>query len=330
VRRELGQKELQDRIDARNQVAFSIWDGRVRMSVAGFQDKLLVLVQDGKLFLADGALASTHILKPEPLGQAMPHMVANEHFCMRLATRISLRRYQQDHAASVEILRVPSPVLAITRFDRNMAHEQVQRIHIIDGCQVLDMPVSAKYERNMGNGGDVAHICDGVSFERLLQGRAHLELPAVGVQRLVLWATTTLLLGNSDAHGKNISFYCGRAGLRVAELYDLVSVVQYDAQKYEHALAMAFGDAFTLSEIRAYTLADFCVRSGIPRAYFVRELTTLCKIALEELQHQALDPSYLGEEVAFVRQIADFVQSQAIKLLVIAPEISRLRHDDLL
>jgi serine/threonine-protein kinase HipA len=225
---------------------------------------------------------------------------------------------------------VPSPVLAITRFDRNMAHEQVQRIHIIDGCQVLDMPVSAKYERNMGNGGDVAHICDGVSFERLLQGRAHLELPAVGVQRLVLWATTTLLLGNSDAHGKNISFYCGRAGLRVAELYDLVSVVQYDAQKYEHALAMAFGDAFTLSEIRAYTLADFCVRSGIPRAYFVRELTTLCKIALEELQHQALDPSYLGEEVAFVRQIADFVQSQAIKLLVIAPEISRLRHDDLL
>ena len=117
-RREVTLKELQQRIDSRNQVPFTVWDGKVRMSVAGFQDKLLVLLDDETIFLADGTLASTHILKPEPTNSAMPFMVANEHFCMKLASRISQRRYGQDHAARVQILRVPSPVLLIQRFDR--------------------------------------------------------------------------------------------------------------------------------------------------------------------------------------------------------------------
>lgn len=327
LRRLVSPEELQMRIDTRNQVPFTVWDGRVRVSVAGFQDKLLALVDDGGIFLADGALASTHILKPEPLNPSTPHMVANEHFCMRLASRISLRRYGQDHAARVDILRMPSPVLAIQRFDRAKTHSSVERIHIIDGCQALDMPVSAKYERNLGNGTDVRHIRDGVSFERLMHIRPYLEQPAVGIQRLVLWAVTTLLLGNSDAHGKNVSFYCGKAGLRVAELYDLVSIVQYDAQQYEHDLAMGFGDVFTLADIRAYALADFCVRSAIPRAFFVRELSTLCKIALEESKAQTLDPTYQADEVPFVQKIADFVAERATVLLRMAPEISKFKKE---
>ncbi|NCN97982.1 MAG: type II toxin-antitoxin system HipA family toxin, partial [Rhodoferax sp.] len=66
-----------------------------------------------------------------------------------------------------------------------------------------------------GNGKDVQHIRDGVSFARLLAVRERLEVPAVGVQKLVFWVISTLLLGNSDAHGKNISFYMRQAGLEV-------------------------------------------------------------------------------------------------------------------
>lgn len=326
-RREVTREELQQRIDTRNQVPFSVWDGKVRMSVAGFQDKLLVLLDGEKMFLADGALASTHILKPEPLNSAMPFMVANEHFCMKLASRISQRRYGQDHAAAVHILRVPSPVLVIQRFDRQKVADGVKRIHAIDACQALDMPVSAKYERNFGNGQDVRHIRDGVSFARLMSTRQHLMQPAVGMQRLVLWAVTTLLLGNSDAHGKNISFYVRKAGLSVAALYDLVSVVQYDAQMYEHDLAMAFGDEFTLSDIRAYALADFCLSTGIARAYFARELITLCKLAIEAAAAQAIDPIYQGDEVVFVQKIAAFVIERAHALLSMAAEISKFRKD---
>ncbi len=35
--RELKHSELQERIEARNEVPFTVWDGRVRMSIAGFQ-----------------------------------------------------------------------------------------------------------------------------------------------------------------------------------------------------------------------------------------------------------------------------------------------------
>ncbi len=328
-RRAIPYAELERRIQERLQQPFTVWDGKVRMSVAGFQDKLLVFVEGGELFLANGALASTHILKPEPLSTSMPCMVANEHFCMQLTNRISQVRFGEPHAAEVQILRVPSPVLLVKRFDRHwlgassIEGEHVERFHIIDGCQALDMSVQAKYERNMGSGEDVQHIRDGVSFEKLMAVRPLLEEPAVGMQRLVLWAFTTLLLGNSDAHGKNISFYCRRGGLAVAELYDLVSVVQYE--NVHHDLAMAFGDAFKLSEVLAFSLADFCERAGIPRPYFAREIKRLCDIARAQAPQQAQDAVYQDDERGFVQGIADFVVKRASALHAMAGDVPMFR-----
>jgi serine/threonine-protein kinase HipA len=80
-------------------------------------------------------------------------------------------------------------------------------------------------------------------------------------------------------------------------------VVQYDAYPFEHDLAMAFGDTFSLTEIGAYALAEFCIGIGIPRAFFARELAALCKLALEEAPVQALDAVYQGSEVNFVRKL---------------------------
>lgn len=325
-RRAIPYAELETRIHERAQQPFTVWDGKVRMSVAGFQDKLLVLVENDQLFLAEGALASTHILKPEPLSAAMPCMVANEHFCMQLAHRISQVRFGQAHVAEVQILRVPSPVLLVKRFDRKHVGECVERSHIIDGCQALDMPVSTKYERNLGGGEDVKHIRDGVSFEKLMTVRPFLEEPAVGIQRLVLWAVTTLLFGNSDAHGKNISFHVRKAGLAVAELYDLVSVVQYS--HIHHDLAMAFGDVFVLDDVRSFALADFCERSGIPRPYFARELKRLCDIAVTHAPLQAQEPLYEGAERHFVQGLAEFVTARAKLLHSMADDIPRFRKDN--
>lgn len=348
VCREISLPELQARIDERNQTPFTIWDGKVRASVAGFQDKLMVHQHAGRLFLVDGSLSSTHIIKPESMRATMPCMVANEHFCMKLAERISLARYKQPNVAHVDILRVPSPVLSIRRFDRQPRYEAqevevidsegqatgktvhidlVDRLHIIDGCQAVDAPVSFKYERNFGNGADVAHIRDGVGFATIFQCKKYLEVPAIGTQRLILWAATTLLFGNSDAHGKNISFQVDRAGLRVAELYDLVSVMQYDSNKLEHSIAMAFGDVFDLNSVKSFNLADFCVRCGINRSYFARELSNLCKIALAEAPLQAQDAVYVGEEKAMVSDIASFVVKQANKLLSMAGEVHSYKAD---
>lgn len=337
--REITPAELQHRIERRNELPFTVWDGQVRMSVAGFQDKLLVSRVGDRLFLVDGNLSSTHILKPEPISAALPCMVANEHFCMALASRISLKRYGQNHAAQVSILRLPAPVLCVQRFDREVHADcfalgpdgvqvpMAQRLHIIDACQATDVSVAAKYERNLGNGTDVAHIRDGASFERVFDTRQYLAQPAVGVRRMVMWAVTTLLMGNSDAHGKNLSFYVNRDGLSVAPLYDLVSVMQYDAQKLEHDLAMAFGDEFNLFDVKAFALADFCERAKVSRMFFARELVVLCELAVGQALAQREDPVYQGDEVAWVGRIAEFVVQRAGLLMGLARDIPKFGKD---
>ena len=59
------------------------------------------------------------------------------------------------------------------RFDRAAVDgtdaASVRRVHIIDACPASDLPVSYKYERNLGNGEHVRNIRDGVSFEVLFR-----------------------------------------------------------------------------------------------------------------------------------------------------------------
>src|SRR5574337_1769462 len=239
VRRRVSYQELQTRIDERDRQPFMVWDGQVRVSIAGYQDKLQVVRDGGELYLVDGALSSTHILKPPPVNPLLPNMVANEHFCMRLVNRIGQRRMGQDWAARVDLLRVPTPVLCVERFDRRLEGGQVRGIHIIDGCQALDRPVDHKYERNFGTGADVRHVRDGVSFEVLgsLRRDGHLANVAVDLRQMAYWAVTTLLLGNSDAHGKNLSFFARYRSLTVAPFYDLVCTALYDGKR----IALGFG-----------------------------------------------------------------------------------------
>jgi serine/threonine-protein kinase HipA len=113
----------------------------------------------------------------------------------------------------------------------------------------------------------------------------------------------------------------------VAELYDLVSVMQYDASRLEHTLAMAFGDAFELEEVRSFALADFCIRCGISRSFFARELETLCNIALEQSPLQEQDPAYRGPEQAFVQLISGLVTQRASALKGMAKEITSYKSD---
>lgn len=326
-RRPVTLAELQQRIDSRNSIPFAIWDDKVRMSVAGYQDKLLVLREGDALFLVDGALSSTHILKPEPLNDRLPCMVANEHFCMRLVNRLAQRRLKENWAAEVEILRAPAPVLCIERFDRVRDGGNILRRHVIDGCQALNLPVSHKYERPFGSAEDVRNIRDGASFKALSTLQPRLSNAAAGIRQMAVWAITTLLLGNSDAHGKNISFFGRGDALVVAPFYDLVSVAVYDGRHIDQELAMAFGDEFALPAVRSFALADFCEGLGFPRRTLARELKQLCEWAREEAEAQALDPVYVEEERGFVRTLADYVVARADFLQAQAADIPKFGSD---
>lgn len=323
VRRPITHEELSYRIRERHVLPFPVWDGKVRFSMAGYQDKLQVLVEGDQISLADGSLASTHILKPESQNPNTPHMVANEHYCMTLAAALGLT------VAPVSLRRIPEPILLVERFDRLVERDAdkqtvsgIRRRHVIDGCQALDLPVSMKYERYLGNERDVRHIRDGVSYEKLFKLNTF-DNPLAAKRAMLRWALTQLLLGNSDAHGKNISFYVSGAHLEVAPFYDLVSVCIY-GDNVDKELALAFGDTFELEEIVAYDLADFAQRIGIPAAAVAREMTRLAKAAKTWAPKIAQSEDYSPEERVFVGEIAALVMRQAERFLKIASQVPKV------
>jgi serine/threonine-protein kinase HipA len=303
------------------------------MSIAGVQDKLMVyldrpLEDGGRLFLVEPPLASTHILKPDPARQVTPHLVVNEHFCMSLARRMGLP------VADVSIYRTPRPVLVVRRFDRVVlqgvgqgANEPtVQRLHIIDACQASDLPESFKYERNLGSGQHVRNIREGVSFEMLFDRVEQTVNKAVASMTLVRWALFQFLIGNSDAHGKNFSFFVRGEGLDPAPWYDLVSVVQYP--DIAHELAMAWGDAFSLDEVGAFQVADFAQRCGVDRKLLKREAARLAKLVMQHAPVQALADDYVDDgERAFAGQLRDFVMGQAARLTQLAGEAAKIKPE---
>jgi serine/threonine-protein kinase HipA len=329
--REVTREELERRIAERDQIPLAVWDGKVRMSIAGVQDKLMVyldrpLGDGGRLFLVEPPLASTHILKPDPARQVTPHLVVNEHYCMSLARRMKLP------VAEVGIYRTPRPVLVVRRFDRvvvqgvghGAGEPTVQRLHIIDACQASDLPESYKYERNLGSGEHVRDVREGVSFETLFERVEQTVNKAVARMTLLRWAMFQFLIGNSDAHGKNFSFFVRREGLDPAPWYDLVSVVQYPG--IDHELAMAWGDAFSLDEVGAFQLADFAQRCGVDRNLLKREAARLARLAAEHAPTQALADDYIDDsERAFAGQLRDFVVGQATRLTRLAGEAPKIK-----
>jgi serine/threonine-protein kinase HipA len=325
ARRNITPDELSQRIRERDAIPFPVWDGKVRLSVAGYQDKLQVLLEGERIALADGPLSSTHILKPESRSSVTPCMVANEHYCMTLATRMGLQ------AAPVAIRRLPEPILLIQRFDRAVvvdakdgeSVEAVRRRHVIDGCQALDLPVSFKYERNFGNTQDVRNIREGVSFEKLFSLQRHLDNPAAARTFMIRWALFQLLIGNSDAHGKNLSFFVHGGGLDPAPLYDLVSVNAYGEQ-VEQDMAMGYGDAFRLEEITPFALADFAQRTGTAPRFLAREMTRMAQAAKALAPDLANADVYIGDERALVHTIASFINAQADRLLQFAPMVPQV------
>ena len=314
-KREISAPELSKRIRSREQLSFSIWDGKVRMSIAGFQDKIAVYREEGTLFLVEGSLASTHILKPIPRSELLKHLVINEFFCMSLAEKIGL------DVAKVEILRVPEAILVVERFDRKITKNKVSRIHIIDGCQALGMPPRYKYERIFGDGSDVQHVRNGVSFPRLFSLISLADNKAIESIKLLRWSLFQFLIGNVDAHGKNISYFVESEAIRLAPAYDLVAGEMHDC--YSHDISMGIGDEFRFTDVGAFDWAEFGATCGIKRELLEREMVRIAKLASKAIDKMTMtDICVDQEESDYLSALSIFIKNRALKMEVDARLIS--------
>jgi serine/threonine-protein kinase HipA len=318
-RRPLTREELSTRIRARPYDPFSIWDGRLRLSIAGLQDKVAIYSEGEQWYLVDGGeLASTHILKPEPVSSVLHGLASSEFFSMRLAAAVGIR------AAAVELLQVPERVLIITRYDRKVAPPGVQRIHVIDGAQALGVSVGAKYERPYGSGRDVKDIRDGASLPRFFELLQESAKPLLERRALLRWAIFQVLIANADAHAKNLSFYSSAEGLSLAPAYDLVSMHAFESNALERTYAMAIGDAFSAEEISPSEWALFAERCKLPRALVARELAMLCDQVRGSVEPLGLATIAEGAERPVITRLITGITRECERQKNLAPSVARV------
>ena len=278
--REVTREELSQRIRQRPQLPFSVWDQQVRLSIAGYQDKIAIYEHAGQLFLVDGGpKASTVIVKPVPTRTALASLPSNEYMCMQLARAAGLP------VANTWLEHVPEPVLFVSRFDRRETPTGVERLHMIDGCQLLGLSVGMKYERPYGDGPDVRNIRDGASLRTLFQAiNQHGLQPAVDRLALLRWAIFQVLIGNTDAHGKNLSFFVQPSGVSLAPAYDMVCIRALKDAQLSGTLAMAVGEAFTVADITPFDWAQLGQQAGLRPSAMARQMTGLIDRVTEALK----------------------------------------------
>jgi len=219
----LSREALQKKIEesrARNLPLMASWE-EIRMSLAGAQEKLgLHIDASGTMFLPEGFAPSTHIVKPENASSDFPHCPANEFFCMCLAHELMLA------VPAVDLMHLPESLYVIERFDRlpldrqaeKMAGRAYRRLHQIDLCQALGVAPSKKYESEGGLG---LHHLFGLLRSRFI------ERPIMATNAVVQWVAFNYLIGNLDAHAKNIAFLMRGQKAAVAPFYDLLCVEAY-------------------------------------------------------------------------------------------------------
>ncbi|MDO8771282.1 MAG: HipA domain-containing protein [Burkholderiaceae bacterium] len=237
-----------------------------RMSLAGAQHKMVVVREGNELFEPLSGTPSTHILKPNSLSPHYPSSVMNEFFTMRLADAIGLT------VPAVDRLYAPAPVYLVDRFDRTRtADKSIQRIHIIDTCQLLNKSRAFKYQQaNLDTLAEAIKMCRAKTAARI---------------QLYRWLLFNVLIGNGDNHLKNISFTVNHEGVSLAPFYDLLCTAVYATQAYAQQvptwprveLAVSIEGANYFNDITRDTLLKAGASLGLNTGTALRELEAMEK-----------------------------------------------------
>jgi len=267
----------------------------LRLSLAGAQPKVPVVLVDGRIALPARGEPTTHILKPAI--ERFAGTTENEALVMKLAAAVGL------DVAAVELRTAGSrPFLLVTRYDRTTDDRGVQRrLHQEDFCQAMGIAPETKYEKESG---PTLARC----FELLRRAATR---PAVDVLKLVDAVIFNVIAGNADAHGKNFSLLYTDDELRLAPLYDLLCTASYP--ELSPRLAMKVGGRATLDEMGTRTWPAFAEAAGVAAPFVIRRVGALCdavRAKLPAVTSQFAPPS----DVDAVQRVADLIASRATRL----------------
>ena len=291
-----------------------IHDAPKRMSVAGAQHKLLVVMEGAALFEPQPGDVSTHILKPDHPEAQYPHTVINEYFSMTLAAKVGLQ------VPKVVRRYVPEPVYIIERFDRVHEAGAVVRRHVIDTCQLLGKARTFKYTA--------------ATVESLSMIADACRAPAAARLALFRWLIFNLLIGNGDNHLKNISALVSAEGAELAPSYDLVATAAYATKAFAEQpswpgleLALPLPGAKRFGEVSRDNVQQAAEAMGVPKAIADREMTKLVtraaaaspailqQIEVENTRLPEGAKAHLAGELRMVRAIVNVVMADMLRQL---------------
>lgn len=288
-------------------------------ALAGAQEKIALLGQDGRWHAPSGATPSTHILKP-PIGRVgdmqadFTTSVENEWLCSKLVAAYGLP------IASCEIGRFgDAKALVVERFDRRVASNGQYWIRLPqeDMCQALGVSASRKYESDGGPGmAEVLRVlaASSASFE---DRRNFLKA------QILFW-----MLAATDGHAKNFSIHHERGGsFRATPLYDVLSAWpvigngrdQWQWKKARLAMAVRSRNAhYHLDRIqrRHWNATAHASGVGVDAEPVIGELVAATSGAVASA-HAAL-PAGFPDQVADA--ILDGVSRSAAKLATMSPD----------
>lgn len=288
--------ELADILDRLPRRPLLAGEAGIRLSLAGAQPKLPVVVVGDAIALPAPGQPTTHIIKPAP--KEYPTFPENEVLCMRLAGELGL------DVARVSLRRAdPHLFLLVERYDRMPTENGLRRIHQEDFCQALGITPEHKYAAERGPNFRS-------SFALL---RAATLLPAPAVLALADAALFNVIIGNADAHGKNFSLLRADDGVRLAPLYDLLSTSFYPEV---HAnMAMRMGGVSRLEEFTFETLGGFAAQVGIGAPYLRRRAAELATRTGDAITRAVEGLGGEGFDSETLRAVADHVLDRSRRFL---------------
>lgn len=280
----------------------------LRLSLAGAQTKLPVVLVEKRVALPAPGQPTTHILKT-PIAR-FPHTTENEALVMALAAAVGLP------VAPVEAGVVAGrSYLLIGRYDRRFDERGwAQRLHQEDFCQALGLPPERKYA---AEGGPTFKT----SFELL---RRATTVPARAVLALLDAAIFNLIVGNADAHGKNFSLLYQAGAVTLSPFYDLLSTVVY--AELSPKLAMKIAKRATLDEVDPATWPAFADDIGLAGPFVRRRVAELADAVMLGAPSIPDNPAFADLNGTALRDHATLIVSRAERVArtAVAPPSSTL------
>lgn len=201
-----------------------------RSTLPGYQPKVLVAELAGQWAYPRGRAHSTWILKPQV--PARPNRLFDEHYSHLLAQRVGLSSYRSEIRTAGRMT-----YLAIERFDRELVGGKVHLHHQEDLAQALGLDwtdTEVKFQ-------SPAWSTDGRRASARRIGELLGSIPG-GDATVAQWLRQlafNIVIGNNDAHAKNVALMHLPAGTELAQLYDAVpNLFQDGLAKFDLAFAI--------------------------------------------------------------------------------------------